>query len=232
MYNELVPTLELIEKMITNEDNRDSLLRFVGSTFPGLKMTVLSNDIKNCTSCSLYPCNHVSFSGGMGSEIMIIGDAPTDHDEKAGKAFSSPSSTILYNMLQAARDKIDERWKLENIFFTYLVKCKPVNEYGAWRSPDMAEMSICKKFIDREIQLVKPKLIICLGQVAAKTLIYPDFNLMNDHGKLYDDPRGKLMAIYNPSYVMTIGETTPEGIKRKQEMWQDIKIATEYLSNL
>jgi DNA polymerase len=221
MYNEIVPTLEIIEKMIKNETDPSKLTNFVDATFPTLKLKLLSNDIHGCTACDLYPCNHVSFKGNIDAEIMMVGSAPSAFDEKEGTPFSGPSGTLLKNMVIAAGDKIDKRWNMENIHLTNVVKCHPKAENGSTREPSVLEIAECKKYIDKEIALVKPKLIICFGSVASKTLIHKDFDMDNDHGKIYGDEI-KIIGTYHPGLVALRGEGSEEGVKTKLAMWDDI----------
>lgn len=131
-------------------------------------------------------------------------------------------------MLTAASEKINPLLARDQVWISNTIKCRPVSGTSN-RQPDMKEIASCKIFLDREIALVNPKVIICVGAVAANTLIHPDFKISQEHGKIFGD-KVKLMAIYHPSYILRKGEDTDEGIALKGEVWKDLIAINSYLS--
>ena len=133
-------------------------------------------------------------------------------------------------MLNAAALKIHPRWAREKLYVSNTIKCRPTAG-NSNRQPNTQEIATCKRFLDKEIALAKPKLIICVGAVAANTLIHPKFKITEEHGKFFgDSPR--LVAIYHPSYILRMGEATPEGITAKKETWEDLININAYLDSL
>lgn len=228
IYNELIPTFDMLNKMAKNGDNPENISKFIDSILPSMKQTLLKHDINECSNCSLFPCKHIAFSGDINASIMLVGESPSEEDEKADRPFSGRSGVLLDNMLNAAAENINERWSRENLFVTNMLKCKVPDG----REPHITEIANCKHFLDKEIALVRPKLIICLGTTAANVLIHPSFEILKEHGKLFGDDNMKMIAIHNPNHPLYVGENTEDGINLKTEMWEDLIVANDYLDSL
>jgi DNA polymerase len=158
---------------------------------------------------------------------MFVGEAPGEQEEKQGIPFVGPAGEILDHMLAAACEKIDPRWERNQVYITNTIKCRPVDGKSN-RQPELKEIAACKSILDREIALVNPKVIICVGAVAASTLIHPGFKISQEHGKIFGD-KIKYMAIYHPSYILRTGENTDAGIALKLEVWEDLIEINKYL---
>lgn len=230
IYNRTATFVDTVIKMLMNQDEYSKILKFIDTTYPEIKRDILKNDILTCTGCDLFVCNHTPFTGNINSEIMFVGEAPGEQEERQGIPFVGPAGQLFNNMLAAAAEKIHPRWARDNVYITNTVKCRPTNG-NKNRQPSVKEIASCRHFLDKEIQLVKPKIIICVGSVAAETLIHPNFKITEEHGKIFGDDI-KLMAIYHPSYILHKGENTPQGVELKVQMWEDIKKANDYLENL
>lgn len=229
MYGKIIPMLDIIEKMIHNNEDKNKIIEFTNTAFPKIKKDILFSDIATCTDCDLYACNHVLPEGPINSEIMFVAEAPGAEEEKQGKPFVGPSGHLFDNMLKMASEKINPRWDRKNIYITNIVKCRPSIEGNRNRTPNTKEIATCKKFIDKEIQLVKPKVVICMGSIAASVLIYPNFKITKEHGKMFGEET-KYIGIYHPSYVLRKNENSEEGIALKTQMWKDLLTVENYLN--
>lgn len=230
MASIVISTLDMVKKMLQNNDPAEKVLAFLDNALPSIFSTVLKQDIVECKECNLHECNHTLSVGDIHSEIMMVGEAPGENEEKQGIPFVGKSGELLTRMLDSAAEKIDPRWDRENIYITNTIKCRP-KEGDSNRQPSMREIAACKPILDREIALVNPKVIICVGALAASTLIHPDFKITQEHGKIFGDKR-KLIAIYHPSYILRKGEETEEGIDFKIDMWNDLITVNEYLDSI
>lgn len=121
-------------------------------------------DIKNCTKCNLHKTrNHVVLgSGNIEAHVIIIGEAPGKIEDKNGIPFTGRSGKLLDQIL-----KINGLNKEKDIFLTNIVKCKPYKN----NTPRKHEINACKTWLEKEIELIKPKLIIILGKTACNSLI-------------------------------------------------------------
>ena len=225
--NAVAPILDMVRKMLQNNDPHEKILSFLDSSLPNVYSALLRDEILSCKACGLHECNHTPFIGNIYSEIMMVGEAPGEQEEKQGEPFVGPAGELFTRMLTAAAEKINPRWARDNVYITNTIKCRP-KDGKSNRQPELREIAACKSILDREISIVKPKVIICVGAVAANTLIHPNFKITEEHGHMFGD-KTKLVAIYHPSYVLHRGEDTEEGIKLKNEMWEDLIAINDYL---
>lgn len=160
--------------------------------------------------------------------IKFENDAWEDNSEKI---FYSPALKFEFDIPEKTVYCIDVEETANFITPGGVVhNCRPT-ENGKNREPNVKEISMCKKFLDKEIEIVNPKIIICVGSVAANTIIHPNFKMAEEHGKLFGD-EVKMMAMYHPSYVLHKGVTSTEGKQAKISMWNDLKEANKYLDSL
>jgi DNA polymerase len=163
----------------------------------------LSSQIKVCTKCPLYKNrkNAVPGEGNWKNRIMIIGEAPGFNEDEQGRPFVGRAGKLLEEFLSS----IGKR--REDLFITNVVKCRPPNN----RQPDEDEIKICTSlYLDKQIELIKPKLTICLGNVSAN-YIFKKFGLkfesMNkQHGKVFSVSnlfiQTKIIATYHPAAIL------------------------------
>jgi DNA polymerase len=163
----------------------------------------LSSQIKVCTSCPLHKSrkNAVPGEGNWKSRIMLIGEAPGFNEDEQGRPFVGRAGKLLEEFLNSIGKKREE------VFITNVVKCRPPNN----RQPEEDEIKICTSlYLDKQIELIKPKLIVCLGNVSAN-YIFKKFGLkfesMNKtHGKVFSVSnlfiQTKIIATYHPAAIL------------------------------
>ena len=163
----------------------------------------LSLQIKNCEKCPLHKNrkNAVPGEGNWKSKIMLIGEAPGFNEDEQGRPFVGRAGKLLEEFLSS----IGKR--REDVFITNVVKCRPPNN----RQPEEEEIKICTSlYLDKQIELIKPKLIVCLGNVSAN-YIFKKFGLrfesMNkQHGKIFPISnlfiQTKIIATYHPAAIL------------------------------
>ena len=144
---------------------------------------------------------------------MFIGEAPGAEEDNTGIPFVGAAGQHLDKILAAAGFKRDE------VFICNILKCRPPNN----RDPHISEMIACTPFLKRQIQLIKPKIIACLGNIAVKYVIGPTApGITKIHGQWANSIFGiKTMALYHPSYL--IRNDSREKGSPNWQMWQDIK---------
>ena len=129
----------------------------------------------SCQKCGLCQTRtHVVF--GMGSphaEVMFIGEGPGRNEDEQGLPFVGRSGQLLDKYLAAIH------LKREDIFITNIVKCRPPEN----RDPTPQEWEACMPYLREQFRLIRPKIIVCLGRIAAQRLIRPDFSVMKEHGQ-------------------------------------------------
>ena len=180
------------------------------------KLDIIKAKCENCTKCPLYKTRtNIVFSyGNPQSKIMLIGEAPGEQEDLQGKPFVGRSGQLL--------DKILE-WvgfsRNENIYICNTIKCRPPNN----RNPLPEEKEACREYLDEQIEIIKPKIILLCGAVAVSSMIPNNkLGITKIHGKWFDGPyNSKMMPIYHPAYLLR--NPSNEKDKPKWQMWQDIK---------
>ena len=155
----------------------------------------LEKTCKACTACPLCEgrTNVVFGVGNPQAEIMCIGEGPGQMEDLSGLPFVGPAGQLLDKMLGIINLR-----RNKNVYIANIVKCRPPNN----RDPLPDEQDACIGYLRNQVALIKPKLIICLGRVAAMRIISPDFKITRDHGKFYDRGAYTLTSLYHPSALL------------------------------
>lgn len=218
---------EKISEKITS-----GLLPYIDELTRERRFTVLQQAIGQCTKCGLCkePFAKAMPEGNTYAEIMLIGEAGGEQEVLQSRPFVGPAGQLLDRMLKAAAEKIDIRFNRKNLYITNVVKGRPVED-NKNRPPSDKEKIACYNFLTQEIELVKPKLVLCLGSVAGETVISPDFKISRDIGKFYGD-KMKMVAMYHPSYLLHLKDDSPEQIKAKQDCWKVLESIDHYFKEI
>lgn len=155
----------------------------------------LADKCSSCTQCDLCKTRqHVVFGiGNPNAEVLFIGEAPGQHEDETGQPFIGRSGKLLDSYLQSIglhRDK--------NIFIANIVKCRPPNN----RDPLPAEREICLPWLQEQIRLMQPKIIICLGRIAAQVIIRSNFAMMKEHGQWIEKQGCFYMGMLHPAALL------------------------------
>jgi len=170
-------------------DAKNSAARFVPEE---RTLTVLREAVQKCKGCDLY--RHATQAvfgeletGGSATKprvsIMMIGEQPGDHEDREGRPFVGPAGSLLDKCLKEAA--IDRR----QVYVTNTVKhfkWEPRGKLRIHKKPSLREIHACRPWLEAELEVVRPKLIVCLGAVAAQSLLGPGFRIMQAHGKLQE----------------------------------------------
>lgn len=159
--------------------------------------------------------------GNPRADLMLVGEAPGREEAESGRPFVGAAGKVLsalLNRLAIPREKI---------WITNTYKIRPVAERGpnlVNRPPRPSEVKAHRWILDREIEIIRPHVIVCLGSVAATALIHPNFRVKADHGCWFDGPHGsKIMATYHPSYLLRL--RGPDYETARDEMMADLSKA-------
>ena len=147
-----------------------------------------------CTKCGLCETrNHVVFgTGNESADIMFVGEGPGEQEDLKGEPFVGPAGKLLDDML-AILD-LDR----SNCYIANIVKCRP--PYN--RDPSDEEQSACIDYLRNQVALVRPHMIVCLGRIAAKRILYPDYKITMEHGSWIQRGGIWITAIYHPSALL------------------------------
>lgn len=188
------------------------------SDVSGLGWEELAARVRNCTLCPLHATRTqaVFGVGNRQAEWMVIGEAPGADEDRQGEPFVGRAGQLLTAMLKAIG------LKREEVFIANILKSRPPNN----RDPRPEEVRACLPYLYRQIELVNPQLILCVGRIAAQTLLQTDTPIGKLRGKLHRIAGERPMIVtYHPAYLLR----TP-GEKRKA--WSDLMLAVRTFASL
>ena len=160
---------------------------------------------KQCAACSRCGLrrtrtNLVFGDGNRNADIMFVGEGPGEQEDLQGVPFVGPAGKLLDDMLSII--DLDRT----ACYIANIVKCRPPRN----RDPEAEEQDACFDFLRAQIELVRPKIIVCLGRIAAMRLIRPDFRITREHGMWFQGGEVWLTAIYHPSALLRDPGKRPE----------------------
>ena len=180
-----------------------------------LNWDALQSACLNCRNCEL--CNNrtnVVFGvGNQSTDIMFIGEGPGEQEDLQGEPFVGPAGKLLDDMMSI----ID--LNRTNSYIANIVKCRPPHN----RDPFDTEQDACIGYLRNQVALIKPKIIVCLGRIAAKRIIDADFRITREHGQWVHKNGIWITAIYHPSALLRDVSKRPDtfedllSIRRKMQ---------------
>lgn len=168
----------------------------------------LNNLICNCTNCVLHKGRNkfVFGSGNPNADVMVIGEGPGVEEDKQGLPFVGRAGQLLTDILKAIKFSRDE------VFIGNIVKCRPPDN----RTPLPEEMDTCIPYLAKQIELIKPKLILCLGLTAAKGLLKKKDSLTSLRGQVFEYEGIKTMITFHPAALL-------RNPNWKKDCWVDVQ---------
>ena len=163
-----------------------------------LKATCL--DCKRCGLCETRH-NVVFGVGNPQADILFVGEGPGEQEDLKGEPFVGPAGMLLDDMLSII--DIDRK---ENCYIANIVKCRPPRN----RDPLETEQDACIGYLRNQVALIRPKIIVCLGRIAAKRLIDADYRITRQHGQWVEKNGIWMTAIYHPSALLRDVSKRPE----------------------
>lgn len=166
---------------------------------------MLEQQCRSCYRCTLAETRHsvVIGVGPRNSPVMFVGEGPGQQEDLQGEPFVGPAGHLLDDMLSI----ID--LGRHNCYITNVVKCRPPQN----RDPFQSERDACIPFLRRQFQLIQPKLLICLGRIAASSLIHEDYRITREHGQWVERRGVWMTAIYHPSALLRDPARRPEAFR-------------------
>lgn len=177
--------------------------------------------VEQCRKCGIGALrrNSVYGEGDPCAEVMVVGEGPGETEDKLGRPFVGRAGELLDRMLLA----IDLR--REDVFICNTVKCRPTLDTGtrlANRPPTPDEMSNCRPYLDEQIEIIRPRVILALGAPAAKSFMGERFSITKQRGQWFEGPLGiPIIATFHPAYILRQTGGAMSEVKRL--VWNDLK---------
>jgi uracil-DNA glycosylase len=192
------------------EGRRADIMRM---EWPGLKASVAA-----CTACALHARrNKTVFGvGDENADWMFVGEGPGADEDAQGEPFVGQAGRLLDSMLAAISLR-----RGDDVYIANVVKCRPPGN----RNPEAAEALACEPYLHRQIDLIRPRLIIALGKVAAVNLLAREASVTSMRGKLHEYRGIPLIVTYHPAYLL-------RNLPDKAKAWADLCFAVETMRGL
>ena len=175
----------------------------------------LKAECAGCRACALCETRHnlVFGVGREDAEVMFIGEGPGEQEDLKGEPFVGPAGKLLDTMLEII--DLDRN----KVYIANMVKCRPPRN----RDPQDREQDACSGWLRRQIALVDPKIIVCLGRIAAMGIIDPEFRITREHGQWYERNGRMYMATYHPYALLRDPAKRPEAFEDLRELRSKIR---------
>ena len=185
--------------------------RIAGLDWPELKAMV-----HDCTACKLRAgCTQTVFGvGDEKAEWLFVGEGPGADEDAQGEPFVGQAGKLLDSMLMSIGLK-----RGSNVYIANIVKCRPPNN----RNPEPDEIATCLPYLQRQIALIRPKIIVALGKTAATSLLGRDATLGSLRGTVHDFHGTPLIVTYHPAYLL-------RSPAEKAKAWQDLLLAVQRMA--
>ena len=183
-----------------------------------LTWPIFAADVASCTACGLCQTRNkpVPGVGDINAEWLFVGEAPGSEEDAKGEPFVGQAGRLLDNMLAAlglARGA--------NVYIANVQKCRPPGN----RTPALAEIEACRPYLDRQIALIRPKLIVALGKSAATTLLGAAATIASLRGRVHRYRDVPLVVTYHPAYLLRT-------LLDKPKAWEDLLLARRTMTRL
>jgi len=200
LANKTIPKIEKSEKipLVQNISKFDDIT----------DLEEFNNKINTCMLCGLGETRNkfVFGDGNPNADLMIIGEAPGAEEDKSGIPFVGRAGKLLNDILIAIG------FNREDVFIANILKCRPPNN----RDPLPAEREVCKPYLYKQIDLIKPKVILCLGKIAANVLLNNNDSLTKMRGNVHEISGIKTMVTYHPAALL-------RNPNWKRPTWEDVQ---------
>jgi uracil-DNA glycosylase len=174
----------------------------------------LADTVRQCRLCGLCETRTqaVFGTGDRGARLMVVGEAPGAEEDRRGEPFVGRAGMLLNSMLRAAG------FERREVYIANVLKCRPPHN----RDPSDEEAGRCLPYLRRQIELVSPEVILCVGRIAAQRLLGTELPLARLRGRVHDLDGLPVVVTYHPAYLLrSPGE--------KPKSWEDLKIALKVL---
>ncbi|NLR74006.1 uracil-DNA glycosylase [Leeia aquatica] len=181
------------------------------SAWAHLDWEPLAEQVRDCRACGLCQSRTqtVFGVGDRKAEWLIVGEAPGAEEDRRGEPFVGPAGQLLDNMLAAL-----QLTRGENVYIANVLKCRP----PANRDPLPDEVQACSQYLQRQVELLQPRVILALGRFAANTLLQSESSIAALRGKVHHYQQIPLIVSYHPAYLL-------RNLPDKAKSWQDLLLA-------
>src|SRR5712671_1269274 len=188
---------------------------------PADTLPIIREDIGDCQRCKLAPLrtNIVFGSGNINAELVFVGEAPGSDEDEQGLPFVGRAGELLTKIIDTSIEP--GRLTRADVYICNILKCRPPNN----RNPEPDEVQACNPFLKRQLAVIRPKVVCCLGKFAAQNLLQSEVTISKLRGRFFDVDGMRVIATFHPAYLLR----SPD---KKREVWEDMKMIGAELQRL
>ena len=175
----------------------------------------------SCRKCVLHETrtNVVFGVGNRQAEVLFVGEGPGESEDLKGEPFVGRAGKLLDDMLE-----LIGLYRQKNIYIANIIKCRPPNN----RDPLIVEQDVCIEWLRAQFSFIRPKIVVCLGRIAAMKLIKEDFKITREHGVWFEKSGVRFMALYHPAALLRDPRRRPETFEDLKELQRTIRDTCDY----
>jgi len=178
---------------------------------PAAALDVIRREVEQCTRCGELAATRTQTVFGVGNpqaRLCFLGEAPGADEDRQGEPFVGRAGQLLTDIIQKGM-----KLRREDVYILNILKCRPPGN----RNPLPSEAAACRGFLDRQLAVLQPEFICCLGAVAAQNLLETDRAIGRLRGKLHDYNGIQVLCTYHPAYLL-------RNPSAKKQVWEDIQL--------
>ncbi len=175
----------------------------------GAALVAIRDDLGDCRRCKLHRLGRRQIVFGVGNpnaDLMFVGEAPGHDEDVQGEPFVGRAGQLLTRIIEAIG------LKREDVYIANVIKCRPPGN----RNPEPDEVEVCEPFLFRQVETIRPKVIVALGTFAARALLKTQDPISHLRGRVYVYGHAKLVPTFHPAFLLR----SPD---RKRDVWEDMK---------
>lgn len=198
---------------------------------PAGQLEVIAEHVRRCRLCGLYHHrnNAVPGEGDAGARLVIVGEGPGENEDEQGRPFVGKAGELLDKILAAAE------LPRQTVFITNIVKCRASETVEGKlqnRAPLVSEVKTCRPYLVRQVEIIQPRVILCLGAPSARGVIDNGFSISDQRGRWFAGPFGsRMMATFHPAFILRRGGAGSGAVELKKMVWDDIRVVRDYLAS-
>jgi DNA polymerase len=180
-------------------------------------LAAIRDEIGDCTRCKLHTLGRTQVVFGVGNpdaDLMFVGEAPGADEDVQGVPFVGRAGQLLTKIIEAIGLTRDD------VYIANIIKCRPPQN----RNPEPDEVATCEPFLFRQIDVIKPKIVVALGKYAAQTLLRTETPISRLRGQQFDYRGATLIPTFHPAYLL-------RNPSSKREVWEDMKLVKRLLNS-
>ena len=178
------------------------------------ELEVLAQEVAGCVRCKALASTRTQTVFGVGRvdpDVCFVGEAPGEQEDYQGRPFVGPAGQLLDKIIAACGMKRDD------VYILNILRCRPPGN----RKPTAEEAGNCRGFLERQIELVRPRFLCALGATAAQHLLRSSLGIGKLRGRFHEFQGIPVICTYHPSYLLRLDE--PDKTNKKREVWEDMK---------